>query len=97
MDVLDKPTGWDADPNNMAMLMGAAVAIPILSWFIFRKVGSLTNQAAVMEAAITARASQEVELVAGQAAEGYLADTFGLTADRMAKLERLSAVWGSFG
>lgn len=79
-------------PTQRYIAAGAAASLPILGILLYRKVGNLLDQTAVMESALQAEAQRQVEAVAGETVEAYLGDTYGLTKARIERIGRIAAM-----
>lgn len=77
-------------PGQKAVAAGVLAAVPILGIALYRKVGNLLDQAQVVEASLQAEARRQVELSAETTVKEYLADTYGLTEERITRIGRLA-------
>ena len=75
--------------GKKAALAGVVAGGSLLAIFVYRKVGDLTNQATVMQAAMQTRTEAMVEAEAEAAVYSYLAQNFGFTPERIEGIERL--------
>jgi uncharacterized membrane protein len=75
--------------GKRATIAGAVAGGALMVFFVYRKVGDLTNQATVMQASLQTRAQEMVEAEAEASVYSYLAQNFGVTPERIAGVERL--------
>lgn len=75
--------------GKKATLAGVVAGGGLLVFFVYRKVGDLTNKGVVMQAAMQARTQAMVEASAEASVYSYLDQNFGLTPERIEGIERL--------